>query len=83
MCIIGLHCFGAQNVIGVTNDVMSDTDTEEALAEFDFLVSSTHEGSGETRPINWGKLKIRQYFEAEINICGYYPSENVFFFAMP
>lgn len=30
-------------------DVVADPDTEEALAEFDFLVSENSEGAGEAR----------------------------------
>jgi len=38
---------------------MSDADTEEALAEFDFLVSVSHDGAGEARShadTDWGNF---------------------------
>jgi len=38
---------------------MSDADTEEALAEFDFLVSVSHDGAGEARShdeTDWGNV---------------------------
>jgi len=40
---------------------MSDADTEEALAEFDFLVSVSRDGGGEARSqadTDWGKLTV-------------------------
>jgi len=40
---------------------MSDADTEEALAEFDFLVSVSHDGAGEARShadTDWGNVVI-------------------------
>lgn len=40
---------------------MSDADTEEALAEFDFLVSVSHDGAGEARSqadTDWGNLSV-------------------------
>ena len=40
---------------------MSDADTEEALAEFDFLVSVSHDGAGEARShadTDWGNLIV-------------------------
>jgi hypothetical protein len=41
--------------------MMSDADTEEALAEFDFLVSASRDGSGETRSTNWGEIFVVQF----------------------
>jgi len=41
------------------DELMSDADTEEALAEFDFLVSVSHDGAGEARShadTDWGNL---------------------------
>ena len=41
-------------------DVLADTETEEALAEFDFLVSESGEGAGEARipgeDGEWGEI---------------------------
>jgi len=40
---------------------MSDSDTEEALAEFDFLVSVSHDGAGEARShvdTDWGNVSV-------------------------
>ena len=43
----------------MVEDVMADAETEEALAEFDFLVSESGEGAGEARSqgdgTEWGK----------------------------
>lgn len=39
---------GNESMAGV-EDIMGDPDTEEALAEFDFLVSESSEGAGEAR----------------------------------
>jgi len=39
--------------------MISDADTEEALAEFDFLVSVSHDGAGEARShadTDWGMV---------------------------
>ena len=45
----------------MVEDVMADAETEEALAEFDFLVSESGEGAGEARSqgdgTDWGKKK--------------------------
>jgi len=41
--------------------LISDADTEEALAEFDFLVSVSHEGAGEARShadTDWGDFFV-------------------------
>ena len=41
------------------DELISDADTEEALAEFDFLVSVSHDGAGEARShadTDWGTL---------------------------
>ena len=46
---------GGSTIILGTDD-LSDADTEEALAEFDFLVSTSREGSSETRPVNLGEF---------------------------
>jgi len=43
------------------DELMSDADTEEALAEFDFLVSVSHDGAGEARShvdTDWGNLIV-------------------------
>lgn len=62
------HTFASQvgsggcNVRVGVDDLMSDADTEEALAEFDFLVSASRDGSGETRSANWGKGKCCRVF---------------------
>ena len=41
-------------------EALADPETEEALAEFDFLVSESGEGAGEARSsgdgTEWGKL---------------------------
>ena len=55
---------GVNNELSIKNesmveDVMADAETEEALAEFDFLVSESGEGAGEARSqgdgTEWGK----------------------------
>ena len=58
------HQVGVNNELSIKNesmveDVMADAETEEALAEFDFLVSESGEGAGEARSqgdgTDWGK----------------------------
>ena len=39
---------GNESMAGI-EDVLADPETEEALAEFDFLVSESGEGAGEAR----------------------------------
>lgn len=50
---------GNESMAGI-EDVMADPETEEALAEFDFLVSESGEGAGEARShgdgTEWGKV---------------------------
>ena len=50
---------GNESMAGI-EDVMGDPETEEALAEFDFLVSESGEGAGEARSprdgSEWGKI---------------------------
>ena len=57
---------GINNELSIKNesmveDVMADAETEEALAEFDFLVSESGEGAGEARSqgdgTDWGKSR--------------------------
>ena len=43
------------------DELISDADTEEALAEFDFLVSVSRDGAGEARSqadTDWGKAIV-------------------------
>lgn len=45
-------------------DVLADPETEEVLAEFDFLVSESGEGAGEARSqgdgTEWGKYYLKR-----------------------
>lgn len=54
-------------------DLMEDPETEEALAEFDFLVSESGEGAGEARShqsSDWGKLCCDAAPTSWMYICG-------------
>jgi len=51
---------------------MSDADTEEALAEFDFLVSVSRDGAGEARShadTDWGNAVRTVKFAATLAVC--------------
>ena len=70
-----LHCAawlqsGELNISG--DEIMSDADTEEALAEFDFLVSVSRDGAGEARShadTDWGNAVRTVKFAATLAVC--------------
>lgn len=59
---------------GLAADLTDDPDTEEALKEFDFLVTAEDgEGAGEARSsgdgTEWGKMLTKQFRNREILVC--------------
>lgn len=54
---------GNESMAGM-EDVLADPETEEVLAEFDFLVSESGEGAGEARSqgdgTEWGKYYLKR-----------------------
>lgn len=56
-----LQSIGNESMAGM-EDVLANPETEEALAEFDFLVSESGEGAGEARSqgdgTEWGKYHV-------------------------
>ena len=55
-----LQAAGGNESMAGMEDVLVDPETEEALAEFDFLVSESGEGGGESRGdgTEWGLSKF-------------------------